>query len=120
MSEAPLRDVVRAFESTGPKGGHEIVHVLECGCWVINRRRVPARKLRCIGCRVRDEQGGGTHHGAPRVMDIAWQAFQAGIRWGDGDEAREALAAIDPFRENPDRAIAKAESEAFREWWTRR
>jgi hypothetical protein len=120
VSEAPLRDVVRAFESTGPKGGREIVHVLSCGCWVINRRRVPAKKLRCISCRVREEQGGGPHHGVPRVEDIAWQAFQAGIRWGDSADATEALKAIDPFKDNPERALAKAENDAFREWWARR
>lgn len=120
MSEAPLRNVVRAFELTGPRGGRELVHVLECGCWVVNRRRVPATRLRCIGCYVRDQASQSDRTGAPRVEDVAWQAFQAGIRWGDSSEATEALKAIDPFKDNPDRALAKAENDAFRAWWARR
>lgn len=69
-----MRDVVRAFEIEGPKGGHEMVHVLSCGCWVINRRKVPAQRLRCISC------------GIPAVHDarksIARDAFYAGVRNG--------------------------------------
>lgn len=111
VSEAPLRDVVRAFESTGPKGGRELVHVLSCGCWVINRRRVPAKQLRCISCRVREEQGGGPRVPVPRVEDVAWQAFRAGIASG---LPRWELHAVATF--NGPTAVQRA----FQEWWAKR
>jgi hypothetical protein len=112
VTEAPLRDVVRVFESTGPRGGRELVHVLECGCWVVNRRQIPAKRVRCIGCRIREEQAGGPHHGAPRVEDIAWQAFQAGILSG---VQRHELAADDAAGTGIGRA-----NTAFRGWWAKR
>lgn len=42
--------MVKARELTGPKGGLVIVMELECGCLVWQRRKVPARRLRCVTC----------------------------------------------------------------------
>lgn len=54
-AKAEMRDVVRAFDVEGPRGGRELVHVLSCGCWLINRRKTPLKRARCIACRVCDD-----------------------------------------------------------------
>jgi hypothetical protein len=47
---APLRDVVEVRELSGPKGGLVFVHQLSCGCLVWQRRKRPAKQLRCVAC----------------------------------------------------------------------
>ncbi len=55
MAQAPVREVTKIDQVTGPKGGVILVHTLTCGCFVT--RRKPAKTAPCIACFVRESAG---------------------------------------------------------------
>lgn len=96
----PIRDVVRVIEMPGVRGALHLVHVLSCGCWVIKGKR-PRKRMACISCSLRPETVGAT-----RVVDIAWQAYQAGA-------IGEGANLLDP-------GLIDALNRKFVAWWAKR
>ena len=47
---APKREVIKARELIGPNGGVTMVMELSCGHVVWQRRKRPAKELRCVMC----------------------------------------------------------------------
>jgi hypothetical protein len=53
VTSAPIREVIRIHELTGPRGGTIKVHVLSCNHWIT--RRQAQKHVPCIACFLESE-----------------------------------------------------------------
>lgn len=87
--KAQMREVVRVVEVEGVNGGVHLVHVLDCGCWVIrgNGRGRPSKRMQCIACELRPE-GLKLRIAIPTAMYLVRTAVDAAL----GEVARQCGA----------------------------